>query len=397
MVFYYSKKNESWVCSTEKQEKEGCSEKITLVPLNQVSNICQGIVHYVSRTQESVVLVDALESAEFQNLPEVSIYSIRSLLCVPIMRNTDLMGILYLENRLSPGVFTAERVRMIKLLSLQMAISLENARLISEIGQFNIELEQRVQEISEKNREKDHLLIQQSKLATMGEMINNIAHQWRQPLNALSLLLGNVQDAKQFDELSPEYLDQQIENGFIYIDKMSNTINDFRDFFSPNKAHEVFSAREAVEDAIALVEASFKVHSIQIIKNMPEDIKLFGVLNEYAQVVLNLLTNAKEAILSQGSTGVIKVNLCTQQGKVLLKVQDDGGGVNDEVLDHIFEPYFSTKEGGMGIGLYMSKMIVETSLMGQLQVCNKQDGAEFSIISPFLSENNNFKIGSVDR
>jgi len=376
-----------WLRMSESHVNQTVLPNISPLPLNEVNNICQGIVHYVSRTKEIVVLRDAQESPEFRNLPEVSVFSIRSLLCVPIMRQNNLVGILYLENRLSPAVFTSDKVRLIELLSMQMAISLENARLITEIGQFNEELEQRVQDMTLKNREKDHLLIQQSKLATMGEMINNIAHQWRQPLNALSLLLGNLQDAKQFDELTSEYLDQQIENGFNYIDKMSNTINDFRDFFSPNKVREVFSVRQAVEDAVALVEASFKAHSIHIEINMPEEIKLYGILNEYAQVVLNLLTNAKEAILANSSTGVIKVALLTRQEKVYLTVLDSGVGIKEDVIDHIFKPYYSTKEGGMGIGLYMSKMIIESSLNGQIEVLNKKQGAEFSIVAPILSAN----------
>ncbi|NOQ15551.1 MAG: phytochrome sensor protein, partial [Methyloprofundus sp.] len=304
-----------------------------------------------------------------------------------IMRQAKLVGVLYLDNCLSPGVFTPERVRMMELLSMQMAISIENARLMTEIADFNSDLEQRVQDISQKSREKDHLLIQQSKLATMGEMINNIAHQWRQPLNALSLLFGNLQDAQQFDELSNEYLNAQIANGFKYIDKMSHTITDFRDFFSPSKPRTVFSIREAVDDAVLLVEASFKTHNIQIELNLSQDIEVYGILNEYAQVLLNLLSNAKEAILTHKNSGMIKIDLAMQQGKVCLAVQDNGGGINNEVLKHIFEPYYSTKEGGMGIGLYMSKMIIENSLNGQIEVCNTQEGAKFSIIAPSLAEN----------
>lgn len=383
--------NNDWLRMTECHINEKVAKNITPTSLKDISNICQGIVHYVSRTQESVVLNDALESSEFKSLPEVSEYAIRSLLCVPIMRQTDLIGILYLENRLSPDVFTADKVRMIELLSLQMAISIENARLMTEIGQFNAELELRVQTVTQKNREKDHLLIQQSKLATMGEMINNIAHQWRQPLNALSLLLGNLQDAKQFDQLTDEYLEEQIQNGFNYIDKMSNTINDFRDFFSPNKPLEVFSVYQAVEDAVMLVKASFKIHNVEIETDLSQEIKLYGRLNEYAQVILNLLTNAKDAILNSRSSGLVKVSLTSKDRKVYLSVQDNGGGIKEEVLQHIFEPYYSTKEGGMGIGLYMSKMIVESSLEGSIAVCNKHDGAEFSIITPVLADNQTYQ------
>lgn len=379
-------KENEWVCVSEEltTDKE-------LTELKKQSPICQGIVHYVSRTKESVVLFDALEAEEFKNLPEVVDYSIRSLLCVPVLRQSDLIGILYLENTLSPGVFTAERVRMVELLSLQMAISIENARLISEIGSFNKELELRVKDESKKSREKDHILIQQSKLATMGEMINNIAHQWRQPLNALGLLFGNLQDAKQYDDLSSEYLDQQIENGFHYIDKMSHTINDFRDFFSPDKRRIVFSAAEAVQDAVKLVEASFKVHNIEIKIDVAEDIELYGILNEYAQVILNLLTNAKDAILASSENKCIELSLKVKNEKVILTVKDTGGGIDDDVLPHIFEPYFSSKEGGMGIGLYMSKMIVESSLQGYIEVCNTADGAEFSIITPTLVNNNEYQ------
>ncbi|BCG62887.1 MAG: hypothetical protein methR_P0552 [Methyloprofundus sp.] len=385
--FLLQENSGEWLRMSENHINTKASIQLPPTPLKEVNNICQGIVHYVARTKESIILDDALQSAEFKNLPEVTRHSIRSLMCIPIMRQAKLVGVLYLDNCLSPGVFTPERVRMMELLSMQMAISIENARLMTEIAEFNSDLEQRVLDITQKSREKDHLLIQQSKLATMGEMINNIAHQWRQPLNALSLLFGNLQDAQQFDELSSEYLDTQIKNGFKYIDKMSHTITDFRDFFSPNKPRVVFSIRDAVEDAVLLVEASFKTHNIQIELNLTQDIEVYGILNEYAQVVLNLVSNAKEAILTHKNSGMIKVDLAMQQGKVCLTVQDNGGGINNEVLNHIFEPYYSTKEGGMGIGLYMSKMIIENSLNGQIEVCNTQEGAKFSIIAPSLAKN----------
>ncbi len=386
------KSDDNLQCVAENHIDKKESTQLTVVPVDELSGICLGIVHYVTRTGEIVVLSDALESEMFSHLPEVQAFKIRSLFCVPIKRQTDLIGVLYLENRLAPNVFTPGKVRMIELLSLQMAISMENARLIYKIGQMNTDLELRVAEETTKNREKDHLLIQQSKLATMGEMINNIAHQWRQPLNALNLMLGNLRDAKKYNELTPEYFDQLIDSGFLYIDKMSNTITDFRDFFSPQKPREVFSLQEAVQDSIDLVSASFNMHGIIINVKIPYDIELYGILNEYAQVVLNLLTNAKEAILAnQVDKGVIEVSLSVHQGNSYLTVQDNGGGIEADVLEHIFEPYFSTKEGGMGIGLYMSKMIVESSLNGHIEAANKGQGAEFTIVAPSLSENKTYE------
>ncbi len=382
---------DKWLCMSESHIEKSTNSPQLPEEIEVIDNICYGIVHYVSRTHENIVLADAQASQEFANLPEISQLGIRSLMCMAIMRQSKLIGILYLENRLSPHIFTPERVHMINLLSSQMAISIENARLIQEVWEINADLEQRVQNISEKNREKDHIMIQQSKLATMGEMINNIAHQWRQPLNALGLLFGNLQDAQTYNELTAEYLNEQINNGFKYIDRMSHTIDDFRDFFSPNKPREVFSVGKAVEDAVELVCASFGNHSVHITIDIDEDLNLYGAQNEYAQVLLNLITNAKEAILSRQQSGEIKLKLTTEHGKALLSIEDNGGGIPDEILAHIFKPYYSTKEGGTGIGLYMSKMILETSLNGCIEICNVDNGAKFTIITPVLAENPDYR------
>ena len=384
-------KSKQWLCVAASHIEKKASEEFEPKLMNDIDDICHGIVHYVVRTRTSVVLDNAMESEHFRNLPEVVAQKMHSLLCVPVLRQSELVAVLYLENRLASQVFTPDKVRMIKLLSLQMAISIENARLVKEIGQLNADLEQRVIEETRKSREKDHLLIQQSKLATMGEMINNIAHQWRQPLNALNLVLGNIQDAQRFDDLSTEFLTKQIKNGLHCIDKMSSTIDDFRDFFSPNKPHQVFSLLQAVNDAIALIEASFKTHNINIVLHVEHDVELYGILNEYAQVVLNLLTNAKEAILGIHAEGFISVSVVVENEHCRLTVKDNGGGIPENILPHIFEPYYSTKEGGMGIGLYMSKMIAETSLNGKIFAANTVDGAVFTIVTPLLSANPEYR------
>ncbi len=357
--------------------------EMDLKPLHTETELCQGIVHYACRTLETVVLADAQTVVEFKDLPEVSKLGLRSLLCLPLRRQGILIGLLYLENRLAPNIFTADRVRVTELLCQQAAISMENARMMTEIGDFNTVLEKRVADEVAQNREKDHLLIQQSRLAVMGEMINNIAHQWRQPLNALGLVLGNLKDAQHFNELTPDYLESQCTEGRQYIENMSQTINDFRNFFRPDKDKDVFSLKSAIQKAVMFVNVSFKANHIDIIIDVPEDVEMKGFPNEYAQVLLNLITNAKEAILAKGNNaGCITVKLRKLNNLAQVTVTDDGGGIDEAILVRLFEPYFSTKETGTGIGLYMSKMIIENSMDGQISVQNVGGGAEFSIITP---------------
>jgi signal transduction histidine kinase len=258
----------------------------------------------------------------------------------------------------------------------------------SEVRKNNETLEQRVAQEVAKNRQHEFLLIQQSRLAAMGEMIGNIAHQWRQPLNALGLLLYNIKDAYQFNTLDAAYLDQAVADGRRMVQKMSTTISDFANFFHPNKEIIVFSALEQIRETIALVESSFQQSNISIHIDASQDIKLMGFPNEYSQVLLNLLSNAKEAILAhnQPLPGRVDIVLAEQIGQGSVSVRDNGGGIPDEILDRIFEPYFSTKGKGSGIGLYMSKIIIERNMKGGITAKNIEGGAEFSVCTPLTKD-----------
>ncbi len=248
------------------------------------------------------------------------------------------------------------------------------------LKELNDSLEQRVREESEKNRQKDHLLIQQSRFAAMGEMIGNIAHQWRQPLNTLGLALANIEDAYHYHELTDEYLTMQVEVGKQLIQKMSSTIDDFRNFFRPHKEALPFSAAKAITEAISLVSASFRNNHIGIELEPGEDALIHGFANEFTQVLLNLFANAKDAILqNQVVNGKVWVRLALAGQNVIVVVADNGGGIPDPIMDKIFEPYFSTKAMGSGIGLYMSKVIIENSMHGEMSVRNYEGGAEFTL------------------
>jgi len=253
------------------------------------------------------------------------------------------------------------------------------------LTEINRNLENRVRDEVGKNREKDHLLIQQSRLAAMGEMVHNIAHQWRQPLNTVNLILANIQDAHHYGELDDETMKQAVVDGNRQIQKMSTTIDDFRNFFRPNREKKPFKLSEAVREALSLLDASLRSHRIGVTVEEVDKVAVLGYENEYAQVLLNLLNNAKEAIMAHNSeSGLIAIRIERDDGNAKLTIRDNGGGIPQEVMEQVFEPYFSTKKMGTGIGLYMSKMIIEKNMGGSIVAANTAGGAEFAVSCPLL-------------
>lgn len=262
---------------------------------------------------------------------------------------------------------------------LEQQLTAKQAQLVT----LNQSLEERVERAVAELRSKDQLLITQGRQAAMGEMIGNIAHQWRQPLNALSLVLANLRDAARAGDLDAPALDEALGDGNRLIQKMSSTINDFRDFFTPEKKKSAFSARAAVLQTLALIDASYRHAGIEIVLDETSDVSLLGFSNEYSQIVLNLLANAKQAIqAAKVARGRVTLRFETREGLGCLVVGDNGGGIPEAIVDKIFDPYFSTKEGGSGIGLYMSRQIAEKSLGGRLEARNAEGGAEFTVLTP---------------
>ncbi|MBM4182137.1 MAG: PAS domain S-box protein [Betaproteobacteria bacterium] len=248
--------------------------------------------------------------------------------------------------------------------------------------ELNATLEGRVHEEVAKNRDKDHLLIQQSRLAAMGEMMGNIAHQWRQPINALSLVLDNIRDAYEFGQLDRDYLDGQVERGGHLIHKMSTTIDDFRNFFRPDRNSQPFSLARAVRDALMIVDLAYAHANIALDIEADRDVTCLGFPNEYAQVVLNLLANAKDAIVARRIAAgrvLVRIEADAREGRLI--VADNGGGIPEDVLPKVFDPYFTTREKGTGIGLYMSRMIIE-NMGGSVEVENAGEGARVSVRVP---------------
>jgi PAS domain S-box-containing protein len=253
------------------------------------------------------------------------------------------------------------------------------------LKQMNEILERRVREVVAKNREKDHLLIQQSRLAAMGEMIHNIAHQWRQPINALTLILANIKDAYEFNELDKEYLDGAVGTGQQLIQKMSSTIDDFRNFFRPGRENAPFPLRGSLDAAIVMVDAALKNNEIALSTLPAENVAVNGHANEFAQVLVNIISNAKDAIMGKNiRDGKIEIAIGQENGRAWLSVSDNGGGIPEEILGKVFDPYFTTKgTKGSGIGLYMSKMIMD-DMSGDIFIRNIEGGTEVLLTLPLV-------------
>ena len=251
-----------------------------------------------------------------------------------------------------------------------------------ELEELNRNLDKRVREESEKSRKNEQLLIQQSRQAAMGEMIGNIAHQWRQPLNALGLVLQNIYFSYQMDELDDEFMEKSIDKGKKLTATMSKTIDDFRNFFKPNKIKERFMISDIVHNTIELVDASFRNHTISLETELDETLELEGYPSEFSQVVLNILSNAKDALIQKDPPDKrVRIKSYQTDDEIVLEISDNAGGIPENVIERIFDPYFTTKEEGKGtgIGLYMSKTIIEQNMNGRLEVQNDADGARFTI------------------
>lgn len=262
----------------------------------------------------------------------------------------------------------------------------ERVRSEQALAELNSQLNQRVTEEVEKNRNLDQALIAQGRQAAMGEMIGHIAHQWRQPLGALGLIITNIRDAQRLGRLTPEFMEECQADSQMLVQKMSTTISDFMNFFRQNKEQVPFGVLDQVSQALALVDATFRNSGISVMVE-GDSFDILGSANEFSQVLLNLLSNAKEAIQARRpNDGQVRISLETEGQLGILRFLDNGGGIPEDVIDRIFDPYFSTKELGTGIGLYMSKMIIERGFKGQIQARNLGAGAEFSLLLPITSE-----------
>ncbi|WP_457605260.1 PAS domain S-box protein [Nitratifractor sp.] len=258
-----------------------------------------------------------------------------------------------------------------------------------ELQDLNRTLEARIAEEVAKNEERQQMMMWQSRFASMGQMIANIAHQWRQPLTELGLSLYNMKKAFR-EGREPKELDLLYRQSREIIHTMSRTIDDFMEFFNPRRRTVTFPVYKSLEDALALIRKGLERERIEISVEGEKSLSITGVPNELTQVFLNLFQNARDAFLQQEGTEKkerwLRILLSRDEEKdhAVIVVEDNAGGIPEGIRERIFEPYFTTKHSsqGTGLGLFMSKMIVQKSLRGSLQALNGPEGALFVIKIP---------------
>lgn len=261
---------------------------------------------------------------------------------------------------------------------------------VKELDDFNQTLHKKVKIEVEKQREKENLLIQQSKLAALGEMIGNIAHQWRQPISAVSAIMMNIKWTAISQGVDKNFLDERMIEANEQLKYMSQTIEDFRTFFKPNKEKEYFDLKVEVRKAYKILKAILEHNNIDLQIFSKTNIEVYGYANEFSQVVLNIISNAKDVLIQRNITKPkIEIHLSKDENNIYCEIMDNAGGIDEEFIGRIFEPYFTTKEhSGTGIGLYISKEIIQKHMQGTLEVKNIKNGANFIICLPIKKDEN---------
>ena len=245
---------------------------------------------------------------------------------------------------------------------------------------FTISVAYKYNNLQVQSNDYEDMLLQQSRLAKSGEMIANITHQFRQPLNNLSYILMNLKKRFENKKLDEVYFNKKVTQANNQLQFLSKTIDDFKEFYTPSKQKENFRVKESILNCITILDANLKKNNIRLEFNIntDENIKVYGVKNELSQVILAILSNSCDALTSTQNPN-IKVDISSSDAEVIITIEDNAGGIKKKNMEKIFEPYFSTKENGSGIGLYLSRLIVEESFEGRLKVKNKKEGAEFAL------------------
>jgi len=291
----------------------------------------------------------------------------------------------FISNGIGPFLYQDGTIHVVdyNLYFLTLILTILTAKILFENHKKQQEKLQEMIKIEvEKNKEQQLLMLQQSRLAQMGEMIAMIAHQWRQPLNNLSLLHQLIISKYKKNKLDDKMMEYFKSNANMHVHIMSDTINDFKNFFKPQEKKQTFYIDEVILNILNIIKPSLDKNSIQSIFISKNRYKCIGYKNSLGHAILNIVNNAKDALIEQNTKEKkIEIKIEEKNGDVTISITDNAGGIDTAIIDKIFDPYFSTKDekNGTGIGLYMTRMIVIEHMNSKIQVHNNHEGAVFEI------------------
>lgn len=337
---------------------------------------------------DSRLIVTDLQNSSDPYTELIKPFAIRAYVCHPLVSHGRILGTLAFCSRTRDN-FSEDDLALMKTVADHVAIAMERARTSEQLKQrqrqleeLNTTLDNRVREEVALNRQKDLMLIRQNRQAALGEMLDHIAHQWKQPLNSISLLIQDLGSSWACDELEESNVEETVDKTIALVDHMSQTINVFRDFYRPEKEKKVFRVKEPIDRALSFIAPSLRRQSIMVELDVDPGLTAFGYPKEYAQVLLNILANARDAFQTRKvQQPKMIINAFEKNNVTIVTITDNAGGIPESIIGKVFDLYFTTKElnGGSGIGLYMSKNIIEKSMGGSLNVMNTEEGAQFRI------------------
>lgn len=274
-----------------------------------------------------------------------------------------------LNEKFDKKIFNIIFISMMVTLFLLLVSIYVSKILEKRFSNYKDELDEQINE----NIKQQNMLSHQSKMAALGEMLGNIAHQWRQPLSLITTASSGLKFQKEMGMLDDKIFYESLDNITTSATYLSKTIDDFRNFLRNDKSEKIFSIKDSFEKVFKLVSAQFKNHEITIIKNI-EDVKIHGLENEFIQALINILNNAKDALIERNSPRLIIINTKKEDEKIFITIIDNGGGIDEKIVNRVCEPYFTTKHQskGTGIGLYMTEEIITKHMNGKLTIINKE-------------------------
>ncbi len=310
-------------------------------------------------------------------------YTLGEIIYLSVVLATMTIVIYFYKARIDQGnVIITEQKEQLEALTKELESKVEEKT--KELKKLNLSLEEKVEEKAKELIEKDAMILAQSRQAAMGEMISMIAHQWRQPLSTITLQISNLKINSLLGKQSVDETNNALEHISDTIIYLSETIDDFQSFFKPNKQQEKKCICELVERGTNFALPRLKVAGIELHFTCDKKVNVLTYPNEFAQVIINIINNSIDALLDNPvDKPAINVGIIHDEQTIEICICDNAGGIDAQIINNIFEPYFSTKgKNGTGLGLYMSKMIIENELGGLLQVKNSNGGAKFTIEIP---------------